>query len=736
MARDVERFTAETLNPKLLANFLMQLNIARRNVGAYPDGHPVIAAACGKVAMTLDQLLAGAGEFTLGISRDTLLAGGLALDKKHPVYLDLAHSLFDHGLVAVTFLRGLEAEEVLSFLELLARKAEGARAGLEIEANVEDAGIRHIRVRRIDYGFFQVFEEEEIGRSRRPLRLPSTTLWDDLVEGLAAGTVDVTAQDGSSAAEIAPEELAALLNARFSSASGGQLSSYEDAIVSFLRDLDREGRGVAVGQEGLGKVGAFVGRLNPELRRQFLRSTFSALGDRESTAAQLLTHLPEEAVLDTLEELNERNAAVPPVILGILEKLARHPHSGAERRVRATTRDAGEREPTERLRLLLREERTDEYVPGGYQADLHTLAHLDRIGAIGGEETAELKDTILDHRVESRVADIVLEILPATTDPGQMVSLERNLLDLCDYFLELGDFVSLLHVLERIDELEEDRVSPRPGIFDAVRAFFARPEFIEEVLNGLALWGRARHEEIRALIRKVGTPFADPLLDRLAMESGRSLRRLYMECLLDIGEAAREEIIARLGDERWYFVRNLVVLLRHLEDPDILRYIRRFISHSHPRVRQEVLRTFLHFHDPEANRLVLRDLDSPERELRLCAVQLAEFSHSPEVFGKLLSCLHRGGLADFELDLKVAVVRTLAAIGDPAALPELADVIRSKSLLHPILHQSLRTEIVRSLGRYPAPAVLPLLEELARSDQESLARPAEKIQRQLAGEGR
>ena len=129
----------------------------------------------------------------------------------------------------------------------------------------------------------------------------------------------------------------------------------------------------------------------------------------------------------------------------------------------------------------------------------------------------------------------------------------------------------------------------------------------------------------------------------LAEEASLSIRRFYIDLLIKMGEGVRNAALLRLRDKRWYFVRNLILVLRHLDDPSILPAIKKMRGHRHPRVREEVFRTLSYFQDPDAEQMLLEDLSSQEREVQRSAVQLAEDSRGPEVFHKLLGPLEPGG---------------------------------------------------------------------------------------------
>ncbi len=85
-------------------------------------------------------------------------------------------------------------------------------------------------------------------------------------------------------------------------------------------------------------------------------------------------------------------------------------------------------------------------------------------------------------------------------------------------------------------------------------------------------------------------------------------------------------------------------------------------------------------------------------------MQIAEMSSNPEIVHKLLTILDSGGLTDYGLEIKSAVVQTLAAIGNDQALPKLKEILFSVSFLHPGKHAKLKTVIIRSLPRFSAVA--------------------------------
>jgi hypothetical protein len=306
-------------------------------------------------------------------------------------------------------------------------------------------------------------------------------------------------------------------------------------------------------------------------------------------------------------------------------------------------------------------------------------------------------------------------------DADRIEILAKSLAEICTYYLQIGDFASLL-------KIHQETVQPLE--------IFTSRQFMEEVLKGLRLWGKGRYPEIQLLIQRIGAPFVMPLLDNLAEEDNMSIRRFFIDRLVEMGEIAKDAALARLRDTRWYFLRNILLILHKLDDPAVMSHIRPLLLHPHPKVRLEAMKVLLHFDDQDADRRLLGELESADEATLFNAVQLAEFSKHPQTGEKLLALLKRGGMAGFDLDLKLAVVRALAEIGYGQGLPELERVLRTRNIFRPAAHLRLKTEILHSLERYPKHAGIPLLEETASAGTGELAKLAGEILKSMRGKGK
>jgi HEAT repeat protein len=699
------------LDTRLLSDFIFELTISRRCVSSYPKGHPLILASMKRVMNLLAQLLEYRKEITLGVARDSLIFEQKLLDQKNPVYRDYAKILFSHSIAAVTFEKNLEEEELLQFNEILSRNRENIRENGGISQTAHDAGIRHLQVKTVSYDLLRVVENDQIESQGDDKK--SSTVWEDFVRHLLDGTLDPSGGQVPVPEQADPEILARIMNEEVWKNSRDKELSYDHVIASYIGGVFGNERDPAKRKECLDRVSRFVSNLNPELRSRFLTDTFKSLAKKEEIAEEVLTPFPEEIILETLENMNSRNLLPSPFILKLLQKLGKHQRAESGPQIDLGKVEDTEKDLTEKLGTIIREDDIETPVPRSYQDMLQSIVAAEKVTGLDLEEFEVLKKSLEGHRVNIQLSTIILEILKSGPSPDYLEALKQNLIDSVGYFLKMGDFQTLNELHSRLTEVNNSTVAEESSQVAEVLAIFEKPEFIGGVLTGFRLWGKEKYPDIKKLIQNVGKPFVKPVLDQLAEEPSRSIRHFCIEILLEMSDLVREPALARLWDRRWYFLRNLILILRNLRDPSILPALKRMLGHRHPRVREEVFKALFHFQDPDAERMLLGDLSSEEKEIQRSAVRVAEYSRSPVVFDKLLEILSRRGVFRIDFDLKIEVIRTLAKIGNPESLPHLERLLRGRSFLYRRGMNRLKAEVIRSLEFYPAPEATPLLEKVS-----------------------
>lgn len=714
---------------KILERSLFALNIARHNAIAYPAEHPALRQSLDRFLAQLGELLEFREEITFGVTRDRLLLEGAVLDEKNAVFRNLAGSFFDAGIASLTLRRSLPREDLAAFLQAL-RPLQ--TQGLDLFASLENAGVKGLTARPFDFAALHAVDLESVDAPAPGLPEGAGLTWESFSAALLNQTLDAEGSDLPSGTELDPAELANLLS-QFNKDRANLRASYESTIIGFLRRVDAEEIHNEARREFLDKLGAFIDKLSPATRRQFLGSAFAYLGQRRDTTQEVLARLSQEAVLDILDDCRHGELEVPPLVLDLLGKLGECAAPLSARRRVAAPREREDTEVGEGIRRLFQRPDARGFVSGPYEKLLRGLLETRPLYSTPPAQLQDLYASLESHQLETRLCSVILEMLDADPHSDDTAALEGNLRDLIDYFLQTGDFQALGATLRRLRRHGESADPFAYPLAKQTLEYLSRPEFLQAALDAFRLWDAERHPGIRELIRLVGAPFADPLLDRLAEETDLSMRRLYLACLEELGPQARRAIVARLRDPRWFLVRNLVILLRRGDDPAVLKHLSALIGHSHPKVQYEVMKTLLHFADPRAQRYLLRELGAADLERRRQAVLLARHGAAPEVLARLAAMLHEG-LGEAEVELREQVIETLAqAASDPAG-QILAQLLLYKSLRHPLLYRQLRNTVFAALRRHRPPWLPDMLRNLAASGTGGVHRQAGALLVELLGQ--
>ncbi len=606
-------------------------------------------------------------------------------------------------------------------------KHQDAASPESVQKLFDSLALEHITIGTVDYGAIQV----RLGLL--DALDGSTDFWERFVKGLIAGTLIRSPGDAAETERYAvspPEMLADLLSENISREKATAVPALLKLLGHFMQRVDENT--IIRDKRSFGKFIQFLHALKPEVRHYFLNSIVNALSDRPVVAETFFDDFSNELLTELLNESLQKQGSVPPTIMSLLQRLCdlRFQKPTAAEEVDRKKQPISESSETfadetlkQKLQIIFREEQREEFVPEEYNVTLSSLLGSRTLNKSEEQDILLLRKTLDNHEIEVKMSGILLELIdtPLNAD-GDNEQLSQSLLDLCGYFVRTGDFAALAAIYERTQRIEH----PGKRQQRLIQAFL-QPDFIEEILQAPVIWGKPKFEEITALVNRVGEPFIDPMLDRLAEEDNRSLRRFYVSSLSELGHIVIAKTAARLTDSRWYFVRNLVVILSNTANPAILPLIRTLINHPHPKVRQNVEKTLLQFHDPYGLVMLLSDLASSDLEVKMGAIHLVEKHHTPDIIRKLVEIVETGGFSPEELELRRAAVRTLSGIGDAGCLPSFERVLRSRSFFRRRPLNQLKDEIVNSLGRFSSPFALELLKQVSASGGSELARKAKKI---------
>ena len=723
------------LDTRLLSEAVIELNISRKNVGIYPPGHIQITKSIDRAYTLLQKMFEIRAEMTLGVAKDTLLVGSDYLDQKNPVYRDFALSMNQQGIAAVTFVQGLDKEELVRFHRILTTKTDDIRAGGGIGKVMSDAAIQHIKILPIDYSSFHVTEEQAISAVQSKGEEKSgANLWQDFVSHLSEGKLAARGEGIAinEAEQIDPAQLAQLLNERKLDPNAA-IDSYDRIITTYVRGAAEKKQLTLEQSKTLARMNALLRDLHPELRKQFLSIAFKRLASHTNApvdAAEVLGGFTDDLVIEMIGQASAEGREISPTLAGLVSKLAQSHHDAGPSRAAAPLPAKGLVSPMvlpEHMQKLFDREKYEEYVGADYQAMLKQLSE----GAGAAVEPFPLEDylkTLDDDRLDFQIGRALLAFLEENIEEEDYREFTQKLVAIMPQFLDTGNFEILWDILETLRRHAADK--PSQGIreiAEEAKKFFIDPEFIIRALKAFELWMRDKGQEAGGLIQALGPDVVPGLMDIFSRDETVGGRRVLFNLLCLFGEPAVREAHKRLRDPRPFFVRNLLIFIRRAGTASSLPYVKPLLQHRDPTIRIEAISTILKFKDPEAAKLLQSAIRDKDPDYAAQAIVLAGQYRVSDVTEDVLAKLKRVILFETDYAENEEIVRALGNIGDPRAVPDLEKLARASWSLYPQSLLRMKEGLYESLARYPRESVSRLIQVGEKLNSEKIRRICKQL---------
>lgn len=232
---------------------------------------------------------------------------------------------------------------------------------------------------------------------------------------------------------------------------------------------------------------------------------------------------------------------------------------------------------------------------------------------------------------------------------------------------------------------------------------------LQEIVNGSEALSR---EELRELLLVLGLRSMGQMCELLGRVEKLKMRKVVVEVLIELGGQHPEVFTPFLSDQRWYLVRNVVMVLSLIDSPAALQMIAGLISHKEARVRKEVLGFLAQSPDPKARPYLikfLRDESSSlrTRALRVIAQQRLSFALKP-----LLALASSDELKHRGMEEKIALFETLGELGSVQVIPVFQEMLSKKGWFKRSVPRETAQCVVAGLLKVRHVSARALLEDL------------------------
>jgi len=166
------------------------------------------------------------------------------------------------------------------------------------------------------------------------------------------------------------------------------------------------------------------------------------------------------------------------------------------------------------------------------------------------------------------------------------------------------------------------------------------------------------------LLQALGTPATSRLIELLAAEEDAAARRSLLDLLAVLCKTNPRPLIAALGDDRWYVVRNVAMILGKTGHSSAVRHLKRQLNHEDERVRVEVLRALMPLAQDDAVDMLVAALADESKRVRYAATSMLKSADGASVDSRLAAVVDQGSASEAVV---LSVVEALAGRDTPQA---------------------------------------------------------------------
>jgi hypothetical protein len=567
--------------------------------GLYGTDHPILAKRVGEMHTALLSRLSHEpeGRLFLGIARDKVLYRNEFVGEKQDLVGRLTESLYLRQVATLGFDPAVTPESLLTLFRYLHGSKEGKET-VSPEQFLQESGIRGVSLSPYNYRELLSRKILDPDATDTPAENREQELWRLLL------TSDFTDRGDEMSILGELTDSPTLLNAILRRAK--EAETQEESPGQEKAHVTGE-----VMRKVLSRLSTFVRDLPMDRKQQFFAFIGSGFGEQASGAtggdsrynlliARSLTEMQtDEEFLDLVSTLVSLEGKGGERLRKSFAVLAGERNKGNSllallgERVQESkkVRDYYAQKTWETVEKLVLSRGEEKYIQDDHYQFLEDLSvirkpYLDRVGKKTHDDLG-VKNSFEEKETRRRTLLVLLEILRGESQEEDFRDILEDFRKAIPNLISQNDFTSLHAVLLGLESIS---ATTRTEWQNYLQDILHTVDF--GYVGDLYLSGEIEAdaaERIQDLLVRFGATAAQPLLDRLLLEPEAVKRRPLIRLLTTLGPAIVPEIISRLSHPKWYFVRNLCVILGDIGDRRAVEDLLQATSHTDHRVKREAI---------------------------------------------------------------------------------------------------------------------------------------------------
>ncbi len=330
--------------------------------------------------------------------------------------------------------------------------------------------------------------------------------------------------------------------------------------------------------------------------------------------------------------------------------------------------------------------------------------------------------------LRQEVLDIVAAILRYEADGAGFMDSAIAFQRFIEFAVEEGDIRRARELLSLLKEIAAEKVSEGPefkGIADQVIRAIGRPSFLGQLGPTLNAHPELDPEALTEFLVQLGSGATPAICDLLGQVNNVRHRRALCEGLVSSCRNDVEPLLQRLGDTRWYVIRNVVYVLGRIAHHGVERALDRALHHEDVRVRKEAVRALGNIESPTARAFLVSAFKDSDSGVRMQAATTLAERREDRAAQNLWGTIQAPEFQRRDLPEKQAFYEALGRAGSDALAPKLEPLL-TKGGIFGGGDDDERYHVALALAWLGTPKALAVLERELKSKREPVRLAVEK----------
>jgi len=324
----------------------------------------------------------------------------------------------------------------------------------------------------------------------------------------------------------------------------------------------------------------------------------------------------------------------------------------------------------------------------------------------------------------SEVLEIVAAILTSEDEPTSFVESASAFQKFIENALEEGDIARANQLLARLRSIAAAKAETHPefdSLAEQVVREIGRPSFLGQITPMLNAHPELDPALLTNFLVQIGPAAAPAVCDLLGQVNHMKHRRALCEALAISCKNDVEVLISRLGDSRWYVIRNIVFVLGRIAHQGVERALDRALQHEDVRVRKEAVRALGNIESATSRAYLVSAFRDPDAGVRSqAAITLAQ-KRDDRAAQSIWSAIQAPEFARRDQNERRVFFEALGRAGSDALIPRLTDMLTKGGLFRGTNEEELQNAAL-ALAWLGTPVAVAVLNRELESKRDAVRR--------------